>query len=184
MGDSLTPGPSCFSKLCFIIEFLLSYIKWDSCESESHSHVWLFATPWTIQSMEFSRPEYWSVYLFPSPGDFPNPGIKPRSSTLQSDSLPAEPPGKPKSTGVDSLVGCHALLLGIFRSRNRIRVSCIKGGFFTSWATREALYIKFKYLDISLYYLNFIFKYMMVIFLIKMNINLTAQSVSTISHKL
>ena len=32
----------------------------------------------------------------PSPGDLPNPGIKPRSSTLQVDSLPAEPPGKPK----------------------------------------------------------------------------------------
>ena len=29
--------------------------KWKSL-----SHVWLFATPWTIQSMEFSRPEYWS----------------------------------------------------------------------------------------------------------------------------
>ena len=32
---------------------------------------------------------------FPSPGDLPNPGIEPRSPTLQADSLPAEPPGKP-----------------------------------------------------------------------------------------
>ena len=24
------------------------------------SHAWLFGTPWTIQSVEFSRPEYWS----------------------------------------------------------------------------------------------------------------------------
>ena len=31
----------------------------------------------------------------PSPGDIRNPGIKPRSPTLQEDSLPAEPPGKP-----------------------------------------------------------------------------------------
>ena len=53
--------------------------------------------------MDFSRPEYWSGLLFPSPGDLPNPGIKPRSSTLQVDSLPAEPPGKPKNTGVGSL---------------------------------------------------------------------------------
>ena len=67
------------------------------------SHVWLFVTPWTIQSMEFSRPEYWSGYTFPSPGDLPNPGIKPRSPALQADSLPAEPQGKPKSTGVGSL---------------------------------------------------------------------------------
>ena len=36
----------------------------------------------------------------PPPGDFPNPGIKPRSSTLQADSLPVEPPWKPKNTGV------------------------------------------------------------------------------------
>ena len=38
----------------------------------------------------------------PSPGLLPNPGIKPRSPTLQTDSLPAEPPGKPKNTGVGS----------------------------------------------------------------------------------
>ena len=30
--------------------------------------------PWTIQSVEFSRPEYWSEWLFPSPEDLPNPG--------------------------------------------------------------------------------------------------------------
>ena len=53
--------------------------------------------------MEFSKPEYWSGQPFPSPGDIPNPGIKPRSPTLHADSLPAELPGKPKITGVDSL---------------------------------------------------------------------------------
>ena len=36
---------------------------------------------------------------FPSPGDRPNPGIEPRSPTLQADSLPAEPQGKPRSYG-------------------------------------------------------------------------------------
>ena len=38
-------------------------------------------------SMEFSRPEYWSGLLVPSPGVFPNPGIEPRSPVLQADSL-------------------------------------------------------------------------------------------------
>ena len=38
-----------------------------------------------------SRQEYWSGWLFPSPEDFPNPGVQPRSPTLQADSLPAEP---------------------------------------------------------------------------------------------
>ena len=35
----------------------------------------------------------------PSPGDPPNPGIKPSSPALQVDSSPAEPQGKPKNTG-------------------------------------------------------------------------------------
>ena len=41
--------------------------------------------------------------LIPSPGDLPNPGIEPRSPTLKVDSLPAEPQGKSKNTGVFSL---------------------------------------------------------------------------------
>ena len=47
------------------------------------------------QSMGFSRQEYWSGLPFPSPGDLPDPGIKPRSPTLGADSLPSEPPRKP-----------------------------------------------------------------------------------------
>ena len=46
-------------------------------------------------SMEFSRQEYWRKLPLPSPGDFPNPGIEPRSPALQADSLLPEPPGKP-----------------------------------------------------------------------------------------
>ena len=66
---------------------------------KSLSHVRLFVTPWTVvyqalQSMEFSRQEYWSGLPFPSPGDLPNPGIEPGSPTLQADALPPEPPGK------------------------------------------------------------------------------------------
>ena len=40
--------------------------------------------------MEFSRPEYWSGWPFPSPGDLPKPGIEPGSPALQADSLPTE----------------------------------------------------------------------------------------------
>ena len=60
------------------------------------SCVQLFATPWTIQTMEFSRPEYWSGWPFPSPEESSQP-------------------------------------------RDWTQVSRIAGGFFTSWATREAL---------------------------------------------
>ena len=45
--------------------------------------------------MGFSRQEYWSRLPFPSPGDLPNPGIEPRSPTLQADALTSELPGKP-----------------------------------------------------------------------------------------
>ena len=45
--------------------------------------------------MEFSRQECWSGLPFPPSGDPPNPGMEPRSPTLQVDSLPSEPPGKP-----------------------------------------------------------------------------------------
>ena len=65
------------------------FLKWKSL-----SHAWLFATPWTIQFTELSRPEYWSGWLFPFPGDLPNPGIKLGFPILQLDSLPAELPGK------------------------------------------------------------------------------------------
>ena len=111
---------------------------------------------------------------FPSPADLPNPGIEPRSPTLQADSLPAEPPGKPKNTEVGSLsllqqifptqesnqgpLHCRRILYQLshqgrprildwvaipFSSRSSkprdwTQVSCIAGGFFTSWATREA----------------------------------------------
>jgi len=56
-----------------------------------------------IQSMEFSRPEYWSGVAVPFSKGRSHPGIKPRFPTLQGGSLPAKPPGKPKSTGVGSL---------------------------------------------------------------------------------
>ena len=62
------------------------------------SRVRLCATPETAahqasQCLGFSRQEHWSGLPFPSPGDFPDPGIKPRSPTLQAAALTSEPPG-------------------------------------------------------------------------------------------
>ena len=54
--------------------------------------------PWTVAHqapppMGFSRQEYWSGLPFPSPGDLPDdPGIEPRSPTLQADALTPAPP--------------------------------------------------------------------------------------------
>ena len=92
----------------------LSQPKWapkkELCSTVlSHSEVFhSFVTPWTAAchaplSMEFSRQEYWSELPCLPPGDLPNPGIKPRSPSLQADSYLFEPPGKLKNTGMGSL---------------------------------------------------------------------------------
>ena len=61
--------------------------------------VWLYVMLWTVAHqaplfMEFFRQEYWSGLPCPPPGDLPNPGIEPRSPTLQVDSLPLALPEK------------------------------------------------------------------------------------------
>ena len=61
------------------------------------------AIPWTVAcqaplSVGFSRQEYWSGLLFPSPGDLPDPGIESGSPALQADDLPTELWGKPLDT--------------------------------------------------------------------------------------
>ena len=68
----------------------------------SHSVMSDSGTLWTIAhhsplSLGFFRQEYWSGLSIPSPGDLPDPGIKPASPVapaLQGDTLPTEPLGK------------------------------------------------------------------------------------------
>ena len=81
----------------------------------------------------------WAAYPFSR--DLPDQGIKPGSPAFQVDSLLAEPPGKPKNNGVGSL----SLFQGSSWPRNRTGVSCIPGGFFTSWATQDVAYLKVLY---------------------------------------
>ena len=68
--------------------------------AKSLSHVRLFVTSWTVARLlcpwGFSRQECWSGLPCLPPGDLPNPGIEHRSPTSQVDSLPSEPPGKPR----------------------------------------------------------------------------------------
>ena len=81
-------------KLCCLGFLLLNCISfWNifwTCVLSQFSHVWLFASPWTVAcqaplSVAFSRQEYWSGWPCPSPGDFPDLGIEPKS--LVSPSL-------------------------------------------------------------------------------------------------
>ena len=82
------------------VEDFCSFVH-QGCVCSVAECVQLFAIPWTVAyqallSMEFSRQEYWSGLLFPSPGDLPDPGIKPKSPVSQADALSSELPGKPQ----------------------------------------------------------------------------------------
>ena len=64
------------------------------------SCIQLFATPWIVAcqaplSMGFSGQEYWNRLPFPSPGDLPDPGIKPKFPTLAGGLFTTEQPEKP-----------------------------------------------------------------------------------------
>ena len=64
-----------FLQICPLhLSCLNTYKKW---KWKSLCLVWLFATPWTIQSMKFSRQGHWSELPFPSPGDLPTQGSNP-----------------------------------------------------------------------------------------------------------
>ena len=92
------PSPPCLPTSTPFALILCCFFYLEVVKVKSLSHVWLFATPWTVAlqaplSMEFSRQEYWSGLPFPSPGDLPDPEIQPGSPALQADALPFEPAG-------------------------------------------------------------------------------------------
>ena len=82
--------------------FLLSWSRCGSLGASRYEKVLLAQScPILYDTMDYSTPpptralcpwDYWSGLPFSSPGDLPNPGIKPRSPALQADSLPPEPP--------------------------------------------------------------------------------------------
>ena len=98
----LTPQPTgrdCSPTGCLAVILQISLLwlsHWWKWKWKSLSHVWLFMTPWTIQSLEFSRLEYGSGQPFPPPEDLPNPGIEPRFPTLQVDLYRLSHKGSPK----------------------------------------------------------------------------------------
>ena len=119
---------------CSVLVFLVVYID-SSCEVWKSLSCVHSLQPHGLYSPWNSQAGILEWEPFPSPGDLPNPGIKPRPPALQGDSLPAEPQGKPKNPGVGSL----SLLQQFSQLRNRIGISCLAGRFFTSWAIKEGL---------------------------------------------
>ena len=94
-GEAEIYGESNVDTYITIFKQMLLLLSHFSC-------VGLCATPWTSAyqaslSMGFSRQGYLSGLTFPSPGDFPDLRIEPRSPALQADTLTSEPPGSPKN---------------------------------------------------------------------------------------
>ena len=89
--------------------------------------------PHRVQSMEFSRPEYWSGLPFPSAGDLPNPGIEPGSPTLQADSLLFEPSQKPGHEFGGTLF--NPVYVKLLQSHQTLcnPMDCSLPGFICSW---------------------------------------------------
>ena len=114
-GDLPHPGikPMSFMSPALEDGFFTTRATW-----EAHFHLKVKVAQWcptlcdpmdyTIHGILQARILKWVT--IPSPGDLPNPGIKPRTPALQADSLPAEPQGKPKNT----IVGSLSLLQQIF----------------------------------------------------------------------
>ena len=108
----------------------------------------LYLTLWNpmdyTQFMEFSRPEYWSGWPFPSPGDLPNLQINPRLPNSRWFLYQLSHKGNPR---ILEWVACH-FSSESSKPRNQTGVSCIAGRFFTNWAIRESQlqigYLKWK----------------------------------------
>ena len=118
-----------------IIMHVGTYVKipeWKWSESESHSIMSDFLwPPQTIQSMEFSRPEYWSGLQ----GIFPTQGLNPDLPHSRQIFYQLSHKGRPR------ILEWVAYLFSNRSSwsRNRTGVSCTAGRFFTNWAIRETL---------------------------------------------
>ena len=93
------------------MELKTKITKWDLIKLQSFCTAKEIQNKVKRQPMEFSRQNTGVGRLSLLQGNLPNPGIKPRSPTLQTDSLPAEPQGKSKNTGVGSLSFLQSIFL-------------------------------------------------------------------------
>ena len=118
---------------------LSCWFYWLCAYMLSHfSHVWLFATPWTVAcqtplSMRILQARILDWVAMPSSRGSYNPGIEPRSPALQADSFIIW-----ASREAHEYWSGYRFSRGFSWPRNRTGISCTADGFFTSRATREA----------------------------------------------
>ena len=118
--------------VCLLVCKVKYFSQW---KWKSFSHVQLFATLWTLQSVEFYRPKYWNGYPV-SRGS-----SQPRDWT-QVSHICGWIPYQLSHKGSPSLLEWEAypFYSRSSRPRNQTGVSYVAGRFFTNWIMREALY--------------------------------------------
>ena len=104
--------------------------KWKSL-----SRVQLFATPWSVQSLEFSQARILEWVAFPFSRDIPNPESNPGLPHCRRILYQPSHKGNPRILEWVAYPSSS----GSSQPRNWTRVSCIAGRFFTNWAIREWL---------------------------------------------
>ena len=84
LKENMEPTPVFSPGKSHGLRILVGYSPWSRKESDitERLHLGLYS------------PAKTEAMWFPSPGDLPDPGIKPGSPALQADALPSEPPGK------------------------------------------------------------------------------------------
>ena len=123
--------------------FFWNVWKW----KESHSVMSDSAIPWTIQSMEFSRPETGMGSLSLLQGIFPTQGSNPGLPHCGWILYQLSHKGSPKTLEWVA----YPFSSRSSWPRNQTRVSCIAGRFFTNWAIKELI---FKYIYIYICFLK------------------------------
>ena len=83
-----------YSRSLLVIYFVYSLFS----SSVMSNSLWPHQTP---LSVGFPRQEYWRGLPFPAPGDLPDPGIKPESPALQTDSSPLSHQGSPVKSNIE-----------------------------------------------------------------------------------
>ena len=130
-----------FHLFAIYLLYTLPFMPLNPCAALSHSVMSdCLAYPWTVaqqapRSMGIFQEEYWSRLPCPSPEDLPNPGIEMCDWThFRHIVYRLSHQGSPRI--LEWVIDPFSR--EISRPRNWTRISCITGGFFTSWATWEA----------------------------------------------
>ena len=105
----LLKGGGAVKEASYYLYLIFKLKKWSEVKVTQSCPILCNPMDYRVHGILQARILEWVAFPFLR-GHLPNPGIEHRSPALKVDSLPAEPTGKPKNTGVGGL----SLLQGIF----------------------------------------------------------------------